>query len=217
VLHRDATNIVVSLPLIGHFNVANAAVAAAAALEIGIDFESIAKGFAQLTSIPGRLEVVDGATPFTVVVDYAHTPEAIAAVIAEVRSILDGKVIVVVGAAGDRDREKRPLMGRAAAAADIAVLTSDNPRSEDAAVILAEVVGGAEEVAATTRASLVPVLDRRQAIRVGLEAAERGDAVLILGKGHERFQEFADGRLEPFDDRQVARQEMAALAEAGAA
>jgi UDP-N-acetylmuramoyl-L-alanyl-D-glutamate--2,6-diaminopimelate ligase len=215
VLHDGAVETAVTMPLLGHFNVANAAIAAAAGLQVGIDLGSVAAGLAELRAVPGRLEVVPGPAPFTVVVDYAHTPEAITAVIAEMRSILDGRVIVVVGAAGDRDRHKRPLMGQAAAGADVAVLTSDNPRSEDPAAILAEVATGARQAATLAGPHLVTELDRRRAIRAGLEAATRGDAVLILGKGHESGQEFGEGRIEPFDDRQVAREEMAALAGVG--
>jgi UDP-N-acetylmuramoyl-L-alanyl-D-glutamate--2,6-diaminopimelate ligase len=216
VLHSAVGDAIVSMPLLGRFNVANAAVAAAAALEVGIGLDAIATGLAELTAIPGRFEVIPGPVPFTVVVDYAHTPEAITAVVAEMRSILSGRVIVVVGAAGDRDREKRPLMGRAAAAADLAVLTSDNPRSEDPAVILAEVVAGTGDTPQAATSVLVEP-DRRRAIRAGLDAAVDGDAVLILGKGHESGQEFADGRVEPFDDRLVAREEMAALRGVGGA
>jgi UDP-N-acetylmuramoyl-L-alanyl-D-glutamate--2,6-diaminopimelate ligase len=151
--------------------------------------------------------------PFTVIVDYAHTPEAVEAVIAETRSILDGRVIVVVGAGGDRDRDKRPLMGAAAATADLAIITSDNPRSEDPTTILAEVLAGATQPAASV--PVVAEVDRRAAIRTSLQAAGPGDAVLILGKGHEQGQEFANGRIEAFDDRLVAAEEMAVLSGVG--
>ncbi len=216
-LHAGAAEIAVVMPLIGRFNVANAAVAAASALEVGIDLDSIGAGLAKLKPVAGRLEVIAAPVPFTVVVDYAHTPEAITAVIGEMRSMLGGRVIVVVGAAGDRDRDKRPLMGQAAAAADVAVLTSDNPRSEDPAAILAQVVAGATATGTRSDAACIIEVDRRRAIRAGLEAAAPGDAVLILGKGHETGQEFAGGRIEPFDDREVARDELAALSRVGGA
>jgi UDP-N-acetylmuramoyl-L-alanyl-D-glutamate--2,6-diaminopimelate ligase len=213
VLHAGDREQQIHLSLPGRFNVANAAVAAAAALRIGIGLGAVAVGLAGITAIPGRFEVVRGPVPFTVIVDYAHTPEAVEAVIAETRSILDGRVIVVVGAGGDRDRDKRPLMGAAAATADLAIFTSDNPRSEDPTTILAEVLAGATQPAASV--PVVAEVDRRAAIRTSLQAAGPGDAVLILGKGHEQGQEFANGRIEAFDDRLVAAEEMAVLSGVG--
>lgn len=190
----------VHLSLPGRFNMANALVAAACANTLGIEWDTIADGIGRLGAIPGRFEVVETRRDCTVVVDYAHTPEGVRTVVEAAREIAgDGRVIAVVGAGGDRDRDKRPLMGRAAATADIAIITTDNPRSEDPDRIVTEVVAGAGSDARTE-------VDRRRAIRVALDEATAGDIVLILGKGHERTQEVG-GILVPFDDREVARQE----------
>ncbi len=195
----------VRLSLAGDFNVANALVAAASAAELGIDWDTIAAGLARVAVVPGRFETVDIAREVTVVVDYAHTPDGIDAVVRTARSLIGrGRVIVVVGAGGDRDRAKRPLMGRAAAGADVAVLTSDNPRREDPEVILDEVEAGAKD----GPARVIREVDRRSAIRLALDEARSGDMVLVLGKGHEHGQQFAD-RTIPFDDRLVVREEAA--------
>ena len=196
-----------ALPLAGRFNVANALVAAACAEVLGIDWEAIAAGVAAVPPVPGRFEIVPTGGGFTVVVDYAHTPQGIVAAVAATRDILggSGRVITVVGAGGDRDRAKRPLMGRAAAAADLAVLTSDNPRSEDPGSILDAVAAGAEGPG-----KVVIEIDRRRAIRLALTAARPGDAVLVLGKGHEGGQDFGT-TVVPFDDRVVVGEEASAL------
>ena len=144
------------------------------------------------------------------VVDYAHTPDAIKAVVGGARRLSSGRIIVIMGAGGDRDREKRPAMGRAAGAADLVILTSDNPRLEDPDVITASVRSGID-----VNTVVVEEPDRRSAIRRGIEAAGSDDLVLILGKGHEVGQEIA-GRVEPFDDRAVALEEMLALSEKSA-
>jgi UDP-N-acetylmuramoyl-L-alanyl-D-glutamate--2,6-diaminopimelate ligase len=158
-----------------------------------------------VASVPGRFEIVATERNCTVVVDYAHTPDGVAAVIGAARRLSGaGRVIAVVGAGGDRDRGKRPLMGAAAAAADLALITSDNPRSEDPGAIIDEVLAGAAAGPAEVRVEA----DRRLAIRAALEAAGPDDVVLILGKGHETGQQFADRTL-PFDDRVVAREEAA--------
>ena len=196
----------VRLPLAGEFNVANALVAAAVAAVLGIPSDSIAAGIGAVTTVPGRFEIVETGRDCTVVVDYAHTPEGVAVVIETARRLAGaGRVIAVLGAGGDRDRAKRPLMGAAAAAADLAFITSDNPRSEDPGTIIDQVVAGAASGAA--QVTVEP--DRRLAIRAALHAARRGDLVLILGKGHEQGQQFAD-RVVPFDDRLVAREEAGA-------
>jgi UDP-N-acetylmuramoyl-L-alanyl-D-glutamate--2,6-diaminopimelate ligase len=148
---------------------------------------------------------------FTVFVDYAHTPDAVAAVIDLVRRAGARRVVALVGAGGDRDRGKRPLMGRAVATADVAVVTSDNPRSEDPAAIIAEVAAGA------TEGNVVVEPDRRLAVRAALGTAGPGDVVLVLGKGHEQGQEFAGGVVLPFDDRVVVREELTSLYERGEA
>ena len=192
----------IHLSLPGRFNMANALVASACANALGISWDTIADGFGRLGSISGRFEVVDTRRPCTVVVDYAHTPEGVATVVAAARELAGaGRVIAVVGAGGDRDRHKRPLMGAAAATADLAVITTDNPRSEDPQRIADDVAEGAGPDA-------IVEVDRRQAIRRALDEAGDDDIVLILGKGHEQSQEIA-GELVPFDDRVVAREEAA--------
>jgi UDP-N-acetylmuramoyl-L-alanyl-D-glutamate--2,6-diaminopimelate ligase len=136
-----------------------------------------------------------------VVIDYAHTPDAVATVVGATRAISSGRIITVVGAGGDRDREKRPEMGRAAAESDVVVITSDNPRSEDPAAIAAAVAQGTRD----SRAAVAEELDRRAAIGLAIAEARPGDVVLVLGKGHEQGQEVA-GEILPFDDRTVAEE-----------
>jgi UDP-N-acetylmuramoyl-L-alanyl-D-glutamate--2,6-diaminopimelate ligase len=193
----------IHLPLAGDFNVSNAMVAAACAAELGIPWGDVAAGLGRVCVVPGRFETVDVGGGVTAVVDYAHTPDGIAAVVDTARRLAgEGRIIVVVGAGGDRDRSKRPHMGRAAAGADLAILTSDNPRSEDPEAILDEVAAGA----AGGRGRVHREPDRRAAIRYALGEAAPGDVVLVLGKGHEQGQEFSD-RTVSFDDRKVVRQE----------
>lgn len=188
----------VEIPLIGAFNVANAAVAAAIGIAQSIDDASIIDGLASVPTIPGRMEVVEHAGDFTVVVDYAHTPGAISEVLQAAKVAASGRVIAVIGAAGDRDRDKRSLMGAAAVRfADLTVITSDNPRSEDPADIAAEVRRGAD-AAPGSRSQVI--LDRGEAIAFAISEADTGDMILILGKGHEKGIE-ANGEFTPFDDR----------------
>jgi UDP-N-acetylmuramoyl-L-alanyl-D-glutamate--2,6-diaminopimelate ligase len=189
----------------GRFNLDNAALALVAAVTAGVPVAAAAAGIAASPGAPGRLERVERGQPFTVLVDYAHTPEAIAQVVTTLRALGGGgRVLVVLGAGGDRDRGKRAAMGAAAATADVAILTSDNPRSEDPQRILAAVVAGAREATtAGAPAELVIETDRREAIAAALDAAGPGDVVVIAGKGHETGQELAD-RVVPFDDRLVA-------------
>ena len=195
----------VRLSIGGDFNVANAVVAAGCAAVLGIDVDTIAEGLRRVAIVPGRFEAVDIGGDVAVIVDYAHTPGGISAVVESARRLAGpGRVIVVVGAGGERDRAKRPHMGRAATGADIAVLTSDNPRSEDPEAILDEVAAGA----AAGPGRVIRETDRRRAIRLALDEARAGDVVLVLGKGHEQGQEFAD-RTIPFDDRVVVREEAA--------
>jgi UDP-N-acetylmuramoyl-L-alanyl-D-glutamate--2,6-diaminopimelate ligase len=193
----------VRLQLSGAFNVVNAVAAAAVARELDIDAAAIAAGLSELAAVPGRFERVDGGGPVAVVVDYAHTPAGLEKVLAAARQMAgDRRVIAVFGAGGDRDHGKRPAMGDVATRlADIAVLTSDNPRSEDPAKIIAEVAAGVQRIEA-----LVVVPDRRTAIAVAIHQAQPGDVVVIAGKGHETEQVFAGGRSVPFDDRVVARE-----------
>ena len=193
----------VGLRLVGRFNRTNALGAVLAARELGIDEESIRAGVAGLTSVPGRFEVVDEGQPFTVIVDYAHTPDSLANILEAARPLGDGRLVVVFGAGGDRDREKRPLMGQIAEShGDRAIVTTDNPRSEDPAAIAEQVAGGSLEI----------ILDRRDAIETAIADAAPGDVVVIAGKGADREMELADGNV-PFDDRDVAR---AALRRTGA-
>jgi UDP-N-acetylmuramoyl-L-alanyl-D-glutamate--2,6-diaminopimelate ligase len=157
-----------------------------------------------VSGVPGRLERVGGSPGFEVVVDYAHTPDALERALAAVREHASGRVLVVFGCGGDRDRTKRPVMGRIAAErADRAWVTNDNPRSEDPRAIADEIVAGAPA------GRLDVVLDRREAIAAALAEARRGDLVLIAGKGHETTQTVGD-RVLPFDDRAVARELLAA-------
>jgi len=197
-----------SLP--GGFNVLNAAAAAACGFALGLDAAAIAAGIEGLDSVPGRLEPVRAGQPFAVLVDYAHTEESLAAVLEAVRALTSGRLTVVFGCGGDRDRGKRFGMGRAAAArADRVLVTSDNPRSEDPMAIIREVEAGVLSVAgAAARTTIVP--ERADAIRLALRDAGPGDAVLIAGKGHEATQDVA-GRSLPFDDRAVARLGLAEL------
>ncbi len=184
------------LHLRGGFNRENALAAATAARALGVDEGAIRRGIEAVREVPGRFEIVDEGQPFTVVVDYSHKPAALETVLLAARQLASGRVICVFGAGGDRDREKRPVMGRIAAElADDVIVTSDNPRSENPGTIAAEIVDGLQ---------LQVELDRRRAIQQAIERAQAGDVVLIAGKGHERGQEFAD-RTVPFDDREVAR------------
>lgn len=190
-----------SVGLPGDFNVANGLAAIASAAEAGHDLEAVAAGLAVAGGVPGRLERVDDGGPVPVYVDYAHKPDALEAVLRTLRPVTTGRLVVVIGAGGDRDRGKRPVMGRIASElADVVVVTDDNPRSEDPAAIRAEVLGGA-----TGPADVVEVGDRRAAIAEALDRAEPGDLVVIAGKGHETGQEVA-GVVHPFDDREVARE-----------
>ena len=183
----------------GLHNVRNAALAAACARQVGIGIGAIAEGLSAIERIPGRLDPVDAGQPFKVLVDYAHTPEAVESVVGAALDHCRGSIIVVVGAAGERDATKRPLLGAAAAKADVAVITSDNPRSEDPSQLVDAVVQGASRGSA----EVIPEVDRSKAIRIALERARPGDTVLILGKGHERSQDLGD-QVVPFDDRAVA-------------
>ncbi|MDX6634489.1 MAG: UDP-N-acetylmuramoyl-L-alanyl-D-glutamate--2,6-diaminopimelate ligase [Solirubrobacterales bacterium] len=191
----------------GHFNVANALGAFAAAEAMGVGPEIAAAGLARAARVPGRFEPIDEGQGFSVLVDYAHTPDSLENVLRAARRLTDGRLISVFGAGGDRDRDKRPKMGRAGAEyADLTVITSDNPRSEDPEAIVAEVAAGAEGVSGASE--LEVVVDRREAIALALGRAASGDTVVIAGKGHEQGQEFEDGRKIPFDDREVAREEL---------
>lgn len=200
VAHTPAGSLPVSLRLTGRFNVYNSLAALAVAYAEGIDLGRVVAGIAG-TVVPGRFEPVDVGQDFTVIVDYAHTPDSLANVLETAKSLARGRVICVFGAGGDRDRGKRPQMGQVAAAlADQIIVTSDNPRSEEPARICADIVAGING----SRLGAVEVIeDRREAIRRAVALAEPGDLVLIAGKGHEDYQEFKD-RVIRFDDREEA-------------
>ena len=198
----------VETPLPGDFNVANSLAAMSAAHALGIGARDSARALATATQVPGRFESVDEGQPFAVIVDYAHTPDSLENVLRAGRRLTGGRLIAVFGCGGDRDREKRPLMGREGAAlSDIPVITSDNPRSEDPEAIIEEILSGIPD-----RSEIVVEPDRRAAIALAVGRAQPGDAVVIAGKGHEQGQEFERGRKVPFDDRDVAREELRRLA-----
>ena len=204
----QAGGIEVETSLRGIFNVENVLGAVAAGLLLDLDEESIQKGVAGVCQVSGRFEAIDAGQPFAVVVDYAHTPDSLATVLRAARDLGEGRVILVFGAGGDRDRGKRPLMGKVAAErADVAIVTSDNPRSEDPLAIIQDVLQGAG-----MDVEIDP--DRRSAIRRAVGLAEPGDIVVIAGKGHEQGQEVA-GNVHPFDDRVVVREALAALRTTG--
>ena len=190
--------------LVGGFNVENVLAAAALARLVGVPDDSVVEGVARVPGVPGRFESVDEGQPFTVVVDYAHKPGALEAVLRTARELAKGRLICVFGAGGDRDRGKRPIMGRVATElADLTIVTSDNPRSEEPRAIIDEIMAGV-----VGSADVEP--DRRAAIARALGEAGEGDVVVIAGKGAEQGQEFADGKI-PFDDREVAREELRRL------
>jgi UDP-N-acetylmuramoyl-L-alanyl-D-glutamate--2,6-diaminopimelate ligase len=189
------------------FNVYNCLGAFAAARQLEVEDRAVIDGIAALAGVPGRLEPVDAGQPFAVLVDYAHTPDSLQNVLRAARGLAGGRVIAVFGCGGDRDRGKRPLMGQAATSlADLTVITSDNPRSEEPGSIIAEIEPGAR--AGGGPFAVEP--DRRLAIRMALSEARAGDVVVIAGKGHETGQRFAD-RTVPFDDRRVAAEEVVAI------
>jgi UDP-N-acetylmuramoyl-L-alanyl-D-glutamate--2,6-diaminopimelate ligase len=198
----------VVVPLLGDFNAENALVAAGCALDLGLTISQIAESLEHASAAPGRFELVSGEDPIRVIVDYAHTPDGVAAAIESVRNLSSGRVIAVIGAGGDRDRAKRPLMGEAGSAADILIVTSDNPRTEDPQAIIDDILSGASD------RDVVSMIDRRAAIAAAVDAASDGDVVLVLGKGHERSQEIGE-RVLPFDDRLVSRTALAERRETG--
>ena len=193
----------IETPLRGLFNVENVLGAVAAAKLLEIPDDAIAYGVKELRGVPGRFEAVDEGQPFAVLVDYAHTPDSLENVLRTARDLAQNRVLCVFGCGGDRDRGKRPLMGRIATElADVAIVTSDNPRSERPEAIIDEILEGAAD------AEVEP--DRRKAIARAIGEAADGDVVVIAGKGHEQGQQFADGTI-PFDDREVAREALRRL------
>ncbi|HEY7178699.1 MAG TPA: UDP-N-acetylmuramoyl-L-alanyl-D-glutamate--2,6-diaminopimelate ligase [Gaiella sp.] len=188
----------IELRLRGSFNVSNALAALAAARLLGVGDEAVARGLESVRGVPGRFESIEEGQPYSVIVDYAHTPDALANVLRAARELAGGRLICVFGCGGDRDREKRPQMGRIASElADFAIVTSDNPRSEDPLAIIDAVVAGV-----VGDVEVEP--DRAAAIARAFELVHEGDVVVIAGKGHEQGQQFAD-RTVPFDDRDAAR------------
>lgn len=199
VLGPDGKAFELSVPLAGVFNVSNALAVIAALTEAGFEPTGLAAGIANCQGVPGRMERVDEGQGFTAVIDYAHKPDAVAAVLKALRPVTAGRLIMVLGAGGDRDHGKRPLMGEVAAhEADILIVTDDNPRTENPAAIRADVLAGAKGGAA----EVLEIPGRREAIAKAVDIARTGDTVVVAGKGHERGQEI-DGVIHPFDDRDV--------------
>jgi UDP-N-acetylmuramoyl-L-alanyl-D-glutamate--2,6-diaminopimelate ligase len=203
-------------PLRGRFNAANVCGVVAVGELLGLPHAAVAAGVAAVRGVPGRLEPVEAGQPFQVLVDYAHTPDSLENVLRAARELAgDGRVVVVFGCGGDRDRGKRPQMGAIARRlADVAVVTSDNPRTEDPEAIIAEILEGAGAEAGG--AEIAVEEDRREAIALAMARAARGDVVLVAGKGHEAGQE-RHGVISPFDDRLVAREVLEGRPAAGVA
>ncbi|HEX9624135.1 MAG TPA: UDP-N-acetylmuramoyl-L-alanyl-D-glutamate--2,6-diaminopimelate ligase [Streptosporangiaceae bacterium] len=203
-----------STALPGPFNVANALGAIVALVEVGVGLSAAVDGVAACPGVPGRLERVESGHDLTVLVDYSHKPGAVQAVLSALRPVTTGALRIVLGCGGDRDRAKRPMMGAAAAElADVAIFTSDNPRSEDPLAILAEMLAGTLSVPQGKRGHVIIEPDRAAAINLAIAGAGKGDVVLIAGKGHERGQYIA-GQVIPFDDREVAAEALAELTRA---
>jgi UDP-N-acetylmuramoyl-L-alanyl-D-glutamate--2,6-diaminopimelate ligase len=202
----------VATPLLGRFNVYNILAALGAALALDVPMEAALRGVSSLPGVPGRLERIDAGQDFTVVVDYAHTDDALKNLLETMRELGPRRLITVFGCGGDRDKSKRPLMGAVASRlSDVAVVTSDNPRSEPPESILAEITAGMNGGRGGERHVIG---DRRDAITRAVEMARTGDAVVIAGKGHETYQVLRD-RTVPFDDRQVAREILSRVAVRG--
>ncbi|MET9339833.1 UDP-N-acetylmuramoyl-L-alanyl-D-glutamate--2,6-diaminopimelate ligase [Nonomuraea sp. NPDC003804] len=195
-------DVAISLP--GPFNVANALGAIVTLVEAGVPVRTAVHGVGAMTGVPGRMQrVTSPGEEFQAIVDYAHKPGAVESVLTSLRSVTTGRLTVVLGCGGDRDKGKRPLMGEAAARlADVAIFTSDNPRSEDPLAILAAMMDGALQVPRERRAHVIVEPDRAAAIRLAVESAERGDVLVVAGKGHEQGQ-YISGDVIPFDDRAV--------------
>lgn len=200
----------IRLDIGGFFNVYNALAAAAAAIGMGLDVQTVVRGLAAARSVPGRFESVDCGQDFGVIVDYAHTPDELHNVLTTAKALTKNRLIAVFGCGGDRDRGKRPIMGRIAAQlADMIVVTSDNPRSEDPESIIDMVLDGIPD---SDRNRVIVRPDRREGIEAAIGMARSGDVVVIAGKGHEDYQIFADRTIH-FDDREVAREVLAGAAD----
>jgi len=206
VVPRRGVEARVELRLAARFNIENALAAATTALALRLPLEAVQRGLAVTEGVPGRFQAVRAGQPFAVVIDYSHTPDSLENALRAARAVTGGRVLVVFGCGGDRDRGKRPLMGAIGAElADRAYVTSDNPRSEDPLAIIAEVVAGVPE-GRRQRVTVEP--ERRAAIRLAFEEAQAGDSVVIAGKGHEQGQKIGD-HVIPFDDRAVAEELLA--------
>jgi UDP-N-acetylmuramoyl-L-alanyl-D-glutamate--2,6-diaminopimelate ligase len=207
----DGVAVSTAVHLPGSFNVANALAAVASCVEAGFDAQAVAEGLVLAAGVPGRLERVDEGQDFLVLVDYAHKPDAVAAALDTLRPLTEGRLIVVLGAGGDRDPGKRPIMaGIAADLADLLIVTDDNPRTEDPAAIRAAMLAGTRDATG----EVVEIGDRGAAIAEAVRRAGAGDIVLVAGKGHETGQEIA-GTVHPFDDRDIARKALRNLGTRG--
>jgi UDP-N-acetylmuramoyl-L-alanyl-D-glutamate--2,6-diaminopimelate ligase len=216
-LKADGTHFRVVLPqgemmvetrLVGRFNVSNCLAAIAATYCLGVEPEEIAGGLANVTGVTGRMETIDEGQPYTVIVDYAHTPDSLEKVLAILRPLTSSSLMVVFGSAGERDVQKRPIMGRIAAQnADFFVITDEDPREEDRESIIQEIARGAEEVGKHQGVDFLCIADRREAIAAAFARAKAGDVILLAGKGHEQSILIGKGKI-PWDDRIVAREEL---------
>ncbi|MBF0408492.1 MAG: UDP-N-acetylmuramoyl-L-alanyl-D-glutamate--2,6-diaminopimelate ligase [Candidatus Riflebacteria bacterium] len=205
IMHRGKS-FPLSINLPGPFNLKNALLSATLTHSTGIDLETIAYGLEKVTNVPGRFETISNTKNLMVVVDYAHSPDSLKNVIEAARAMTEKRIITVFGCGGDRSHEKRPIMGKIAASlADVVIVTSDNPRSEDPEKIISEISAGIDKIHPVDRAVVHKIPDRKSAIETAINMAHPGDIVLIAGKGHESGQIFSDHTI-PFDDRKVARE-----------
>ncbi|MCK8823678.1 UDP-N-acetylmuramoyl-L-alanyl-D-glutamate--2,6-diaminopimelate ligase [Fuchsiella alkaliacetigena] len=199
------------LNLTGLFNVYNTLAALGVGIALGIDSDDIKAGLEKVEGVAGRFEIINEGQDFGVIVDYAHTPDSLENILETAQDFVEGRIILVFGCGGDRDRTKRPLMGQIAMElADFSIITSDNPRSEDPQAIIDDIEVGIKEQGKIAKQDYLIIEERRQAIRQGIELAEAQDLVFIVGKGHETYQILKDKTI-PFDDRQVAREALAEL------
>ena len=205
------TEIDIETQLVGQFNVSNCLAAIATAYSMGVAPADIARGLAEVTGITGRMERIDAGQPFTVIVDYAHTPDSLEKVLKILRPLTAGKLFLVFGSAGERDIQKRPIMGKIAAQlSDFFVITDEDPREENREQILREIAVGAETAGKHEGRDFLCIADRTQAIAAAFQRAQARDTVLLAGKGHE--QSIIIGREKiPWDDRRVAREQLQAL------
>jgi UDP-N-acetylmuramoyl-L-alanyl-D-glutamate--2,6-diaminopimelate ligase len=205
------TEVSIETQLVGSFNVSNCLAAIATAYSQGVEPAQIAAALAGVTGITGRMERIDEGQPFTVIVDYAHTPDSLEKVLAILRPLTTGKLIAVFGSAGERDLQKRPIMGRIAAQmCDFFVITDEDPRDEDRVQILRNIANGAESVGKREGTDFLCIADRREAIATAFARAQEGDTILLAGKGHEQSIILGKEKL-PWDDRLVAREELRML------